>query len=97
MANHYSKGQVVRVSALFENAAGTDLDPTAVLMKYKDPSGNITSLVYLTDAELVKDSTGNYHVDIDADESGAWYYRFYSTGTGQTANEGSFQVDVSNF
>ena len=56
-----------------------------MLAQYKDPSGNTTSLTYGVDAALVKDSTGVYHVDVDADEVGWWHYRVYSTGTGQAA------------
>jgi hypothetical protein len=93
----YHVGDLVRISAAFTNAAGTAVDPTAVFAKYKDPSGNTTTLEYLVDAALVKDSTGNYHVDIDVDEVSRWRYRFYSTGTGQAANEGSFDVKESEF
>jgi hypothetical protein len=96
MAN-YDKGDLVRCSAAFTNSAGTAIDPTAVLFKVKDPSGNITSYTYVTDAELVKDSTGNYHVDVDADEVGKWYYRFYSTGTGQAAGDSDFTILETQF
>jgi hypothetical protein len=55
-------------------------------------------LTYGVGAELVKDSTGVYHVDIDADEAGKWLYRFYSTGTGQASSSiGEFIVFVSEF
>jgi hypothetical protein len=85
MANIYDAGDDVRVSGAFANAAGTAIDPDAVFAQYKDPSGNVTSLEYGEDAELVRDATGSYHVDIDADEAGQWFYRFYSTGSGKAA------------
>lgn len=93
----YSVGDLIRISGTFTNAAGVATDPTAVFAKYKDPSGNVTTLTYPTDAALVKDSTGVYHVDINADEWGWWYYRFYSTGTGQAANESRFEIESSSF
>jgi hypothetical protein len=93
----YDLGDLVRVSAAWTNAAGTAIDPTAVFAKYKDPSGSTTTLTYGTDLALVKDSTGNYHVDIDANEAGTWRYRFYSTGTGQGAEEGNFYVSAGSF
>lgn len=83
----YQVGDLVRVTGTFTTAAGVATDPTAVFAEYKDPSGNTTELEYPADAALVKDSTGVYHIDIDADEAGSWFYRFYSTGTGQ-ANSG---------
>jgi hypothetical protein len=88
---------MVRVSAAFTNSAGTAVDPTEVYFEYKDPDGIETLLTYGTDAALVRDSAGNYHVDVDADTEGGWYYRWYSTGTGQTAAEGSFGVNGSQF
>lgn len=90
-------GEAVRVSAEFRNAAGTVADPTSVFFKHRNPEGTITPLVYPTDAQLVKDSTGNYHVDIDANIAGTWHWRFYATGTGKTANEGNFTVGDSVF
>ena len=92
----YHLGDLIRVSAVFTDAAGDAVDPDAVFAQYKDPSGNVTELEYLTDAALVKDSVGNYHVDIDADEAGRWRYRFYSTGDGQAANQKSFDVTASS-
>jgi hypothetical protein len=97
MANEYDVGDLVRITGTFTNSAGTAVDPTVVRAQYTDPSGNTTSLLYLTDAALVKASTGVYYVDIDADESGVWLYRFYATGTGQGAEEGYFEVVGSYF
>jgi hypothetical protein len=95
--NEYDKGDAVRCRATFKDSSDALINPTAVSFKYKDPSGNITTLVYGTDVALVKDSTGNYHVDVDADQSGIWYYRFSSTGTGQAADEETFTVRESQF
>lgn len=92
----YDKGDLVRVSGAFANSSGTAIDPTVVRFSFTNPGGTTTSYVYPTDVQLVKDSTGNYHVDIDAATVGTWLYRFYSTGTGQAAAEGEFFVK-SNF
>lgn len=93
----YQVGDLVRIAGAFTNAAGTAVDPTAVFAKYKDPGGITTALTYGVDVALVRDSAGNYHVDVNADESGVWRYRFYSTGTGQAANEEQFIVEPSAF
>jgi uncharacterized protein YfaS (alpha-2-macroglobulin family) len=93
----FTLGEAVRVSMLFTNAAGAAADPTSVRFKYKDPEGLITALVYPTDVALVKDSTGNYHVDVDANKVGVWHWKAYSTGQGQAADEGSFTVEESEF
>lgn len=97
MANNYQVGDLVRVTGTFTDINGNLIDPTSVLFSFKTPAGSITTYVYLTDAQLVKDSTGVYHVDVNANTIGTWPYRFYSTGVGQTAGEASFQVPFSNF
>jgi hypothetical protein len=92
VASTYQKGDLIRVTGAFTTSAGVATDPTAVFCTYKDPSGNSTTLTYGVDVALAKDSTGTYHVDIDADEEGVWFYRFYATGTGQSAGEHSFNI-----
>lgn len=88
----FVKGKLVRSSAAFTNSAGTALDPTAVKVKVRTPAKVVTEYVYGTDAAVVKASTGNYHIDIDASLSGFYYTYWYSTGTGQAAEESSFEV-----
>lgn len=90
--NRYHLGDSVRAAGAFTNSAGTAVDPTVVKLSFRDPSGNETTYIYGTDAQLVRDSAGNYHVDINADEAGIWYYRWWSTGTGQAAEAVKFIV-----
>ena len=94
--NSYDQGDLVRCAGAFTDSVPAAIDPTTVLFKFQDPSGNQVTYTYGTDAELVKDSTGNYHVDVDADEAGLWYYRFES-GTEQAAGESRFFVKDSVF
>lgn len=91
--NIHDLGDLVRVSAPFTLvSSGAAVDPDAVKLSVKNPSDEVTTYVYGTDAEIVKDSTGNYHADIDADETGTWHYRWWSTGNGQAAQEKLFEV-----
>ena len=89
----YDLGDLIQISAVFTNQAGTALDPTAVLFRTKNPAGVKVNLVYGVDAALVRDSEGHYHVNVDANVVGTWLYRFWSTGTGQGAETGSFIVE----
>lgn len=93
----YNLGDLVRVSGAFTTAAGSATDPGTVTTYYRNPAGSVTTLVYGADAALVKDSTGNYHVDIDANLPGYWHYAFRGTGSGQSAGENHFQVAPSTF
>ncbi len=99
MPNQYHVGDLVRITGTFENAAGTDTDPAGtIIFKYKNPAGTITTYTYPTDAELVKDATGVYYVDISVDADGTWQYRAESgTGQGQSADEKAFFVIDSEF
>lgn len=93
----YDKGDIVQVTGAFTNAAAAPQDPTAVVFRMVNPAGTVTSYTFGVDGQLVKDSVGNYHVDVDASVEGVWHYRWESTGTGQAAEEGQFTVDDSRF
>jgi hypothetical protein len=67
----FYEGQTIRLSGTFTNAAGTLVDPTAVVITVRDPTGAITT------PAVTKDSTGAYHADItatlgDTDQVWAW-------------------------
>jgi len=91
MANTYDVGDKVRMSAAF-TSSGAATDPTGLTFKIKVPAGTVTTYVYGTDAELVKDSTGNYHVDFTVAASGRHVYRFAGTGVVTAAGESNFEV-----
>lgn len=93
----FEVGDLVRCAGVFRDVAGALTDPATINFKYKKPDGTIVTYVYGTNGQLVKDSTGNYHVDVDANAAGTWFYRFYSTGNAQAADEDEFRVLVSQF
>jgi hypothetical protein len=95
--NTYDKGDLIRLTGVFQDSAGADQDPDVVVCKVKTPTGTVTTYTYGTDAELIKESTGNYYLDFNADVSGTYFYRFHSTGNGKAAGENSFEVVASNF
>ena len=92
MANNYDLGDLVRVSGSFSNEDGMAADPNAIFCAVRNPAGIVTTYQYGVDDELVRDDTGEYHLDINANSAGYWYYRWYSTGTGQAADEEKFYV-----
>jgi uncharacterized protein YfaS (alpha-2-macroglobulin family) len=93
--NAYQVGNVVRCSGAFTTAAGAAVDPSTVTFRARRPDGTVTVYVYGTDAELVKDSTGNYHVDLAANAAGRWAYRWEGTGAAPSAAEAQFRVEAS--
>lgn len=88
----YQPGDTVRLSTTF--MVGTTLtDPTAVTLVYRSPAGTSTTLVYLTDVALVRDSVGAFHADIVAATEGVWSWKWTGTGTAAGIDEGTFTVE----
>lgn len=93
--NRYDLGDLVRTTAVFTNIAGTAIDPDVLVFKVKMPNGVTTEYTYLEDYQIVRDSLGNFHLDISAIQAGYWHYRWEATGVGQSAYEGQFVVEAS--
>lgn len=94
----YGIGNVVRVTGNFTDPfnSDADTDPGLVKAAIKNPSGNLTTYVYGTDAELVRSTTGVYYVDVYFDEVGTWHIRIYSETTGIAAAEQTFHCSKHN-
>jgi hypothetical protein len=67
MNSSWIRGNKPRVEASFKAVDGTGVDPVNLLFKWKDVEGSETIYTYGTDAELVKDASGEYHVDVPID------------------------------
>lgn len=87
MPNVYDVGDLVRISAVFTNKDDEPTNPTVTTFKITDPLGNTTTYVYGVGADIVRDSTGHFHVDISVDQVKTWYYRWEGTGALQAAEE----------
>lgn len=87
----YDIGDKVRVTATFKDVADALVDPTNVVLKFKDPSAVVTT------PTVTRTSLGIYYAEQSITAAGVWYYRAEATGTGQSAAEGTFTVITSNF
>jgi hypothetical protein len=93
----YDVGDSAKVTAVFTDPdTGEALDPDVVKLSVLTPGNSLTTYTYGSDAQVVKDSTGHFHALIDANAAGTWYYRWFSTGTGQAAEEKSFEVKAAH-
>jgi hypothetical protein len=89
----YDQGVIVRLHAVFDvPATGVLYDPAVIKARVKIPAGTYTEYTYGTDAALIRDGVGQYHLDQSTDTSGRWAYRFFSTGAGQAAHDRVFIV-----
>jgi hypothetical protein len=93
MADVINPGDVVRVTTSpgFKNLAGALTDPTTVRLKWRRFDA-VTTWIFGTDAEVVKDSVGLYHANIAVTEVGMHYFRWEGEGAIAAAEEGSFYV-----
>lgn len=96
IANTHDKGDLVRLKGMFTDQDGDLYDPSTVTVKFKSPSGVVTTRVYGTD-DVTRVSVGIYTTDVNVDEVGTWHYRFESSGVGQAAEENKFYIDESEF
>lgn len=90
--NTYDIGDLVRIQSTFKNVDGTVVDPTTITFKLKTPDGTVTTYVYGSNAEVVKEGTGIYHVDWSCTQAGQHIYLYVGTGTVQTAEDATFMV-----
>jgi hypothetical protein len=88
---------VVRLTVQFADQSGAPVDPGQVLVRIKSPSGSVTVYTYATDIEVIKESTGRYHTDLDVDAEGTWFYRWEGRNSNKGASEGSFIIRGSEF
>ena len=94
----YDLGDTRRLSAAFTIAGNSPAatDPTTLTFKMREPDGTVTTYVEGTDVELVKDSTGNFHVDWLLAQAGKHYYRWIGTGAAAEADTGEFEALPGN-
>jgi hypothetical protein len=93
--NTYSKNAKIRISGSFTDPNNSDaaIDPTNVTISYRIPGASaLTSKVYPTDAEVVRESQGNYHLDLTGSTSGKYTYTVEGTGNAVGAGQGEFIV-----
>lgn len=89
---NYDIGDLVRLSATFRDSDRALVDPTEVSATIIDSAGTKVTKIYLTDAEIVRDSIGAFHWDFTPLIAGRHWIRWFSTGTGQAAEELQFNI-----
>lgn len=96
--NEYPIGTQVRLSAVFRQVSDSSLvNPDQVVFiisPYTTNPGSSGTFVYGTDAQVIRDSTGTYHMDFLPPARGQVYkYKAYSLGNIiSSANDEEFWV-----
>ena len=94
MASYFA-GDELRISIAFTNDVGTATDPTATTLTWQDAAG-FTPKASATLAQLTKDSTGNYHYNIDTTNfvAGTWLVQIVATGAVAAVNVQQFVINA---
>jgi len=93
----YDIGDIARLKVIFATPDGNAVDPSVIKFRVKNPNREITFYEYGVDAEILKDSTGTYHLDLFLDRPGTWYYRMEGLESNRGAGEKSLTVRESQF
>ena len=93
----YDVGDSARLSAAFVDINNNAADPNTITVKYKPPGQSVVTKVYGTDIEVVRDSAGNFHIDLLVSLAGEWQYRWEGTGTVTAAAQNSFTATAAFF
>src|SRR5581483_7657357 len=87
---NYDAGELAHLTAVFQ-VSGVDTDPSAVTADVRAPDRTVTHYT-VTTGQIVKDSTGHYHLDVTASQAGDWWYQFTGSGAAADVSEGVFYV-----
>jgi hypothetical protein len=82
----YPLGQPVRLTALFEDAAGLPANPDVVSLLVWDPAGISSAPVPTSNV------TGTWFYDLVTTSAGNWTYEFRGTGSVDAVQTGAFYV-----
>jgi hypothetical protein len=91
MTTQFVKGEVAHLTLEVTNLLGAFVDPAALTLTVLKPDATTTTLA------TARDSVGKYSADLPLDLSGAYSYRWQSSGTNQGVGEGSFFVRAQQF
>lgn len=95
----YFVGAAVSLSASFTNSDVTPSDPDTVTLNLRSPNCQSFTYVYGTDANVTRQSAGNYAAIVTPNCAGRWFTRWEGTDPDGNviAIEGSFNVQASRF
>ena len=88
----YAVGTAIQILGTFTNPAKAAVDPTAVRLRVKDPTG--TEVDYISPIQI---STGVYSQQIIPTMTGTWVYRWEGTGAVIASSENKFEVKPTAF
>ena len=93
------RAKIYTATPFYDVDSEIDVDPDVVTFTVKTPAGVSTAYVYGVGVAVVRETTGDYYMEIDLATAGSWHYRIAGLATGggfMGASEGQLNVKVSN-
>lgn len=82
----FNTGATVRVKVTFEDPDTlAAVDPLDVSIKVRAPGGTVTTKVYGTDPEVIKELTGKYLYRLTLAEEGTYRWKWIGVAVNETA------------
>lgn len=98
MIKEYTIGNAPRCFGEHRDFNGDLENPDTAKVKVLKPDGTETEKIYLTDAEVIRVSTGLFYMDVATTMPGTWAYQWHFTkGTAAALAEHKFKVLPSLF
>lgn len=92
----YDVNDAERVTFTYHDSVGALANPTVTTATVTTPAGVSTTYTYGTDAALVRDSTGVFHIDVTFTTAGTWTVEGHGTGAVTAAATQTFVVGVTH-
>jgi hypothetical protein len=88
-------GETPKLSlSIMDVELGLPNDPTTLILKIRNPQGQVTSYTYGTDPIITREMAGEFSADLPLTIKGIWYFRWE---TEFNAIEGSLNVNAGRF
>ena len=97
MYDKITVGETVKFTANISNLKNKLEDPVGIMFKIKDPLGVLTTYLYGTDAQLLKDSLGKYTIDLILPIAGKYKIRWETTAPNISIEENTIIAEASIF
>jgi hypothetical protein len=94
--NTFDIGDLVELKATFQDDAGQPTDPTTVTFKIQPAGGQVTTYVYGTDVDVIRDSAGVFRVNWLVTQPWTHEYRWIGTGAVAQEEGGTFYARPRN-
>jgi hypothetical protein len=92
---------VTAIATLWDRVTDALTDPTTVTFNFQrllpTPVGTLVSFAYPADAEVVRDSVGQFHCDLVGGEPGIWFCEVQAAGALAAVTWDKFEIRASPF